>query len=1303
MTFEISAASQQKGFSDRHNSAQLLQRVWTCANFREAMSACATTFRQILAYDIDTSHPVLAQQDDEFGVIRTTTSLQMTGRALLALDNALAAAHSFKISISVLATAEYYAADPPHPSRLKDVVKDLIDGTGMHMALVGSHILQASMRGQLQLATSELDAILERIGSELLPSYEYASCERMHDFVMQFLMATIHQWGKDDLLEPAFADNARRISGFYTSQFKMKSLKSVRLRLRYVELLDAFLLSDLSVNAWGHESEEAGCQEGIPLQPPALLIDIISDASFEVRFRTARAIGRVCSHRQHSPRASERSGTWENIAAAGTFDLTGAGFETNITLLLTYANVMIASEYYRPLAYHPIIIFAALDASKTTNIYVRSLLAATSKRLKLQEPSMLYTYLAPFTMAEQLLSKKEALTILDPTAFGFGSKRELYEAGFVDLAAMVLAGPRPEYYDQMCAYAGITPLIGLKLCLHSYIAVELVLRGGTRGDQEQTDVRINDRLQPVCKDEGTTLGHLFRSVQDLVAYRIFACIQEPDYSLPILVEQVADFPDSRRILTAILGDISTTFKSNRLAPPSVRLREGLSCLYGNHTAVKGALRNEAVLYSVMHRLLSSAVSHPFTSEQLRLLHNAVICIACATDLTTRYRSVFLLTMQRCIPLLRYRHLYSISGRLFLWSMSQLLLPTQLSEDTVPEDLGQVLVEAGTSLHEHYAAIDGVSVEEANRLLLALEAQVNQAAVSKNAELAKACRRALCFWPRRIMAHASLKARDVIRAINDSVTIPNLQVAKVLRELVAVETDHKMAVVKDNLPKLLWQMLDKSDRTVMRLDSESAGALGDLLLCAGGNIQPARLDEYQTSQEVHACTYADVRNTIVKAVSKLALLNGGPVVTLAFDTLRAIFSQTGSDTSLIMPQSITLIAAKQLQRAGVYPPPVAVNIAELNGADVWLVKGTQQHTWHKDFGALICSYLAQSDDFFGPLLPLIHGVDGFAKTIIPQLIHASLTQVNPDRRTEARHVLSTYFVQLIRLESPCSPDVLDLVIYLRRFRPVFVDEHDVSSRDRWLDISWLLCAQAAASCSRYASALMFMELAREYKETAAPTPRTALLSNQAEDTYRRLLYDVYGNIGEPDGFYSISAADPNEGVIRQIQHEGRWLDALSWHSAQLEISKSRRSSADGVASALFLSDMPHTSALLSAHGPVVESQSIDSTLSRARFELAWRAETWDVPLTYTSGQNSSEARLFRTMRINHVDVDKKAAFPKISRLLQGEAFKLMQVDAANPTPEPANIDALMCIRIVEHSMTESLGHMPIGSSGYANFA
>ncbi|KAH7622345.1 putative Serine/threonine-protein kinase ATM [Nannochloris sp. 'desiccata'] len=116
------------------------------------------------------------------------------------------------------------------------------------------------------------------------------------------------------------------------------------------------------------------------------------------------------------------------------------------------------------------------------------------------------------------------------------------------------------------------------------------------------------------------------------------------------------------------------------------------------------------------------------------------------------------------------------------------------------------------------------------------------------------------------------------------------------------------------------------------------------------------------------------------------------------------------------------------------------------------------------------------------------------------------------------------------------------------RPLIASEVTSWRKVYWVDLDYLILAEAAIACRAYFSALMYVETWCEEAN------RGRLGLPPAESQPRRgeadaLLLQIFSNIEEPDGLYAVARSNDLLPQLKRFEREGNWADALaSWDLA-----------------------------------------------------------------------------------------------------------------------------------------------------------
>lgn len=1196
--------------SENTMESPLLKQIWETPGVLDTFSDQAALFWQILKLDSAATHQTA--DDADFGPIRVTASTQMTGRATLDAGTSLATSTCLSVALRALLTPSYFKEADRKPVRMRSLVKQLLEDTGVRFILVGEHLLEALQSGYLSLSSNELEGIVDKIGTELLPSYEYSRTEDLQLFVVKFLQATASQWGREEAMEMPYVDKARRLSAWFAGQLLVDNSLSWKVRNACIDLLDHFITSRrVDPLLFGHDTELSACKDGVPVSPDVILIGMLDDADYRVRVKLAPVLGRLCSYIHRVGRQS--FSIWTKIAEGAKFDYQGSHLESNITTLLTYSNIMVASDFFRSNAYHPVIVLAALDASASLSMYVKAALTATANRLGLQDTATLYTFLAPFTLAEHLYNSQEGLLIPDPSVFGFPNKQALYSARFEETAPMILAGPRPNFFQELCAYAGTNPETALVKVFPTYIAYKLTAGEPGSGDYKLAEQDIAFKAVQVAAENGLQAPEMLRNMRDLVVWRLFSFVWEAEYSFESLQATISKCwpatPSLQTFLRDVLGGADPPFRPNVLSPPDVRLEAILYSIKRSHPAVAGALDDIAILNSVLHRLLSAVAEPPFTSQQLRLLHNAALCMACSANTLSKSTHLLTMLMHRLATLAQQDDLLPLSSKLFMWVLGQLGALRHAQKSGLQDETHSILLAADAALiysqreDDVSGRADNVAKRPALEFLRNLEGWIKSLRRYDDPRMNESLNRLSVLWPRPLppSCNQTLNLEQVQDIVDFAGNTPSVYNALGIFRRSLLQQDSSKDACR--ISNILWRIFASTNSKLARgsLRPETVRAFADLVFASGGQVCPPGLNGSIQTKRRTVIGDTDARTVMLSSLCDL--LNDSNLATahLAFETLLKIASLSTGDLPPVDNVYFDMIRAPQIKRllnseSAMNSP---IDLAGLLRTDYLAEIANDREKWLQAFASLISKVLGQRWKFFQPCSELLATNRHLARRCLPALIQALLLDTEGPA---TRQILSTYFEALIDRRSPCAVDVMELVLALRASSPPqdFAGLDNSTSYDLWLSVPYSKLGQIAMEAQEYSAALLCIELSREYSH----------IESGKQSQEKELLYEVYSHLQEPDGFYSISAFDLPHGLVRRLQHEGRWLEALSWHGAGLEAAPHKQegvSEIQKILACLAHGDLSHLSMKLFQANPQATG------LSEILPSLAWKTQSWDIPV------------------------------------------------------------------------------------------
>lgn len=336
-------------------------------------------------------------------------------------------------------------------------------------------------------------------------------------------------------------------------------------------------------------------------------------------------------------------------------------------------------------------------------------------------------------------------------------------------------------------------------------------------------------------------------------------------------------------------------------------------------------------------------------------------------------------------------------------------------------------------------------------------------------------------------------------------------------------------------------------------------------------------------------------------------------------------------------------------------------------------------WLGKIAPFLADILAHEDAFFAQLTPVFAASATFTHRLLPHLVHAVLQLPEANPGASAGHhkaVLSSYLTSLLR--SPSSTTVikrsiLDVVLHLRHFQPDKPDPASVA-HEQWLEIDYLLLSQAAVQCRAYTTALLFLEL-RGKKDA----------SEESEDV-SQLLYEVYSNIEDPDGFYGVNSTDVRTSLVRRLHHEHQWARAFTFHGAAFQTdsrqNETRSAAVGDVLESLhsFGFDKMAMAFLQGSRSSKGADEDVPQALS---YELAWRTDAWDVPAeTTTSVGAASGSALFSVLKAVHRERDPLVVARTLEGAVLSELSRMRALSTESMTELREIKSSLLCLREVK---------------------
>lgn len=792
-----------------------------------------------------------------------------------------------------------------------------------------------------------------------------------------------------------------------------------------------------------------------------------------------------------------------------------------MTRTLCLANVMVISSGARRGSYWNLIEILLQD-SPYQDAYERSasvVLDRASKKLGLDKLVALFENHAA-QVAYALLYQKSGVDQFPPHVLGFADRKEFAQATFraftpVNLTSneAPLTAVGRQLFKGHCNMLSIDEDDGIALCFGEIVGYRMLSR-----ETKDFDATLVDLLS-VTRLNAEDFPDMIRGRLDVASACVVSAISDYDISHTGGICHDLD-----------VNDPST--KKRRVFEDLVRLRKPEKFMtHEPHHPRAGALEIlqtfdwldrfladgevNALTYHVLQHVFAAMERTVLVNEQIRILNG--LCIWIATRHESFNDSTILHVLFRgAISLLHQPDLARGAQSILAWAFARYRADGH-SDSRFPDHLIRIC-----RLSSDYAS-------SANSDLRSLGEDLGQwidaetIAISKMEKQAHQVLLALPTWSRPLVGELQ-ELYATISTIGLCQTLASPSVSANKFHIVGHLRDHALAgdySHVDSSASDFWRLkacIPPGDRLLR----EDVDAFAGLLMWNKGFIdgfasnlhveKPREGDETRKKKQKDMGT-PPLHLPILNALLSLITENDFARRDCAYQTLRTLVGFTG-DLENYLDRGLK----DEVLFLKIFSPPLVVHaprdIEELLSSDVFTSTTSNFPAWICAIAQLFSEILAQSDAFYAQLLVIVKKDPSFCKQIIPFLVSVLLQPKTVDEVRayipHKRHssMLSRYFSQVLasdNVDVACVRSIVDIILHLRTLGST-KEGVDPLCHDKWLKVDYILLARSAITCAAYTTALLFLELAVEYDK-----------ESQADATaVEQVLYDIYGNIDEPDG-------------------------------------------------------------------------------------------------------------------------------------------------------------------------------------------
>ncbi|SGZ26417.1 BQ5605_C024g09910 [Microbotryum silenes-dioicae] len=1230
-----------------------------------------------------------SQREDDFGEVR----IAKQAKAILGPSSTSRYGRAcMRGCIKGLVSAVMAMTGSAGSVRVNSLIEAIVNAPGEDAITIAEQVLNAVRVGVIDLSLSHAERVLQYLGEELLSNYQFARDERFALLGLKFLECTAPTWvlAEDGDAAEAFGSRARMLCSWYTANLYRQVLSSWRVRLRFLAFLDLYLSLDRTQLQWDHGGYAKRSGDGLVILPTAIIPSLLADEDFRVRFRAATSAPALFTFMRENGLADDP--LFADIRS--TLEINMAETERVLTQILSQANIMIVAASRRRAPY-PLFLQQASEAPKLLPPIVATL-AGAAKKMGLGGLRDLYQLYARYNV--YMLDKQGRLGNVGSLAYsvaGYPSLREARKADYQQIAGLLLVLPDgAEPFDTLCDVLQKPRGEVVLDCFPQTIAL-LALRYAVQQipPDNRNPVGAMDGalalIRALARETGAEDDHqvekLVLSVSDEIVAQILAEMHEPVWTQD-LVDHVLGPVDKNMCATfkQLVGLSDTEIHLVEAPPPHYQFVDIVTTTRWFEKQCHCFTR-QASMFLLVHNLLARVHRAPFVDLQRALLISLALALAFGRR-AARDPQILDAVINALVDLLTRPELLSAVSKIIGWCLSQ-WIGNAKSVKSAGSALSAVATRTAHACHRVRSS--GTATEEALKgcdilstlLLRVLEALSEHHAAGAN----EAC----LLWPTHLVEvdRMSLEAIGAVLC-HSTTTISKFSIAQALADRPDFSTCPERG-------QILWRLL-RSFKPAHVPTTADCAALADLLFQCSGEADAPGLDKIAPADCAEVGLHdepilndAGVRSRILSEVMRTTQADGTSSVELAILSIgvaRALLSVPSSSELVSAAESSShagsLVAT--LSDSAVTQPHRsravdARHLAELD-TDMWLHAAHDFEPWIKEFSTLLADIRGINEAFYAQLAPLLSVDAEFAAQILPSLMLSVLIQSIQHGDGKPREQLSVYMKHVLSdrtTDERCVSLVVTVAVFLRRHPRPDLGPLSLARFDRWLEVPWILLAESAARTGQHFNALLLLELAHEYDQLFQR--RDTRLDSRGQS----LLYDIYSEIDEPDGFYGRQSEDVVVALERRYRHENRWREAFALHGAIYEANAGHGSSVSrGVLDSLSSFGFNRLTLCLwqpqASDGTPASTADPSTTLS---YELAWKTDTWDLPVDRKL-TSTSQAALFSTLRSVHTGHDDKVVNSTATSSLKREVRKLSCVTLDQPQPKLEAISTILALREVK---------------------
>ncbi|KAF8659897.1 hypothetical protein AX16_001781 [Volvariella volvacea WC 439] len=1067
---------------------------------------------------------------------------------------------------------------------------------------------------------------------DLLRTFEHGQHEALFEVLIDLLDTTIELWicgiplDSDEKDAPKGVEKALVVSAesFYKHMcllLRKGIFRSWQLKTKLAGFFDRLLARSIEIDAMGKGSwvdvEELR----------GILVGMGTDEDIRVRFRAAvinpKALGRlsgaavenlyktIVAHQGRKVKEEDASGKETQSSKDNLDDV-----EYMFSRIVALGNIMVISSAVRRAAYWKLLEICIYTSRYSRHVH--SVLTAVAERMGLSSLSTLSECYATQLAWSIQLSRVEFpdvdFTRFKPSLLGYQDRKSCAEAVFSSFTPVnLLFDKGRESFETHCTLVHKTSEDGILECFGDIVGYFAVVSLGD-ADVHSVAEEIVGSLLKKTRLKPHSFSKMIADRSDAISVAILRALSDQDISSsgPI-VQALQSLPDTVRVWKALTRyrryDNFKTHSPNLPAFPATAVLHALEWL----KMQSANAMEKSTSYHVMRELFAAIHRSPLVNEQMRLVNGLSLWIALHHEDFVDNTLVHTL-VHGAASLLSQLDLVRSAQSILEWGFT-CYFQLQSKDTRLPDILIQICSIAHDYRANQYDYKLGAELERW------IDDQTIRLSKSKYArsEIAGA----LLAWPHQppqdLMKLEKPTDSPSSFLNNHRIVSNKFRLVRRLRDD-AVSGLYKTGQWAKND---FWRLKDCMPG-MDGMQVEDAHAFAELMILNRGFIDtygqdiPSAISRMRSRYSIKGRSknseQISPRDGTILSLLNILEENDPARAYAAYQTLRMIMSIPA--TQVEAPVNWEPAHKNELEYLEQFPriprPQVARELRDLHKEE-FLQAAREFNRWIALVTSLLGEILSQTDQFFAQLTPMLESDTSFAEEMLPLLVQTLLQSSEKDSKNQAvtQTVISEYFSSVLAFEFAdvfCLRSVVDTVLHLRNCKRTSTDP---LGYDKWLAIDYTLLSQSAILYGAYTTALLFLELAAEYSQSA-PDPSSV----------ERVLYEIYSHIDEPDGFYGIRSQDLHSFLLKRFHHEKQWEKAFRFHGAGLEAKTNQAREASGLLQAFHSFGFDH----LAMENLQASNMSIQS--SGMSYRLGWRTETWDLP---DANENENGATVYLALR------------------------------------------------------------------------